>query len=193
MIILASNSELRKLIMESSGLPFRIETGDVDERAIEDSHPTKTPEEVVKILALAKAKVIAHHFPDDTVIAADTFGILPDGKRLHKTSSLEESIQLALRQSGQTIVVNTGIAIVHQGEITTDLTSTRIKYSAFDEATVRLLFQKNKQAKRRNAALGFFIDAPGFTLVEKVEGSYLGAMGLPMEIIRTNLEKIGYK
>jgi len=193
MIILASNSELRKFIMESSGLPFRIETSDVDEREIEDSNPTKTPEEIVEILALAKAQAIAHHFPDDTIIAADTFGILPDGKRLHKTNSLEESIQLALQQSGQTIVVNTGVAIAHQGETMTSLTSTKIKYSPFDEATVRLLFQKNKQTQRRNAALGFFIDAPGFTLVEKVEGSYLGAMGLPMEAVRINLEKIGYK
>lgn len=191
MIILASNSELRKLIMESSGIPFRVETKEVDEREIENNHPTKTPEEVVEILALAKAQAVASDLPNDIVIAADTFGILPDGKRLHKTKSLEESLQLALQQSGQTIVVNTGVAIAYRGETITSRTTTRIKYSTFDEATVRLLFQKNEQARRRNAALGFFTDAPGFTLVEKIEGSYLGAMGLPMEIVRMNLRNIG--
>jgi septum formation protein len=190
MIILGSSSELRKLILESSGLSFKIETREVDERKIEEDNPDKTAEEIVEMLALAKAQAVANDFPNDTIIAADTFGVLPSGERLHKTKSLEESIQLSMRQSGQTIVVNTGTAMIHQGKILTSITTTKIKYFSFDEATIRHLFQKNESARRRNAALGFFIDAPGFTLVEKIEGSYLGAMGLPMEVIRTHLAKI---
>jgi len=192
MIILGSNSQLRKMIMELSGLAFKTVSSNVDEREIEVNNPTKTPEEIVEILAAAKAKAIAKYFPNDAVITADTFGILPDGRRLHKTKTPEESIQLALQQSGQTVIVNTGVAVAHQGKIITNLTTTKIKYSTFDEATARLLFQKNEQARRRNAGLGFFTDAPGFTLVEKIEGSYLGAMGLPMDTIRASLEEIGY-
>lgn len=192
MIILASKSKLRKLIIESSGLPFKIATKEVDERAIEEQHPDKTAEEIVEVLAYAKAKAIADDFPDNLVIAADTFGVLPDGTRLHKTKSVEESIQLSLRQSGQTITVHTGTAIAYKGTILTTLTTTKVTYFTFNEATIRHLFTINESAKRRNAALGFFIDAPGFTLVEKIEGSYLGAMGLPMEVIRAQLNQIGY-
>jgi predicted house-cleaning NTP pyrophosphatase (Maf/HAM1 superfamily) len=140
-----------------------------------------------------KRRAVAHLSPNDTIVAADTFDNLPGGKRLHKTHSLEESIQLALQQSGKTVTVTTGVAVVHQGKAITNLTTTKIKYCTFDETTVRLLFQKNERIRRRNAALGFFIDAPGFTLVEKIEGSYLGAMGLPMEIVRANLEEIGHR
>lgn len=193
MIILASKSELRKLILESSGLPFTIATKDIDERKIEQQNPDKTAEQIVEMLALAKATAIANDFQNDLVIAADTFAVLSDGTRLHKANSTEESIQLAMRQSGETISINTGIAMVYKDQIVSNLVTTRIKYSPFDEATARQLFQKNQSTKRRNAALGFFIDAPGFTLVEKIEGSYLGAMGLPMEIIRQNIAELGYR
>jgi septum formation protein len=191
MIILASNSELRRLIIESSGLTYNIVTREVNERAIEQRHSDKSAEDTVKILAVAKAQAVADDFPDDLIIAADTFGVLADGTRLHKAASLEGSIQLAMRQSGQTTTINTGTAMVHKGKVLSDLTTTYITYLAFDEATVRHLFQLNQLSKRRNAALGFHSDAPGFTLVEKIEGSYLGALGLPMEVIRKNLAAIG--
>lgn len=193
MIILASKSELRKLILESSGLPFTIATKDIDERNIEQQNPDKTAEQIVEMLALAKATAIANDFQNDLVIAADTFAVLSDGTRLHKTASTEESIRLAMRQSGETISINTGMAMVYKDQIVSNLVTTKIKYSPFDKATARQLFQKNQSTKRRNAALGFFIDAPGFTLVEKIEGSYLGAMGLPMEIIRQNIAELGYR
>src|SRR5687768_7130525 len=160
MIILASKSQLRKLIIEASGLPFEIATKDVDEREIEEQNPDKNAQEIVEMLASAKAQAVASDFKDRPVIAADTFGVLPDGTRLHKTKTLEESIQLSIRQSGQTIDVHTGTAIAYKDKIITNLTTTKITYFNFDEATIRHLFQINQAAKRRNAALGFFIDAP---------------------------------
>lgn len=193
MIILASNSKLRKLIFESSGLPFEVKTKEVDERAIEDQNPDKNAAEIVEILAIAKAKAVADDNPGRFVVAADTFGVLSSGERLHKTKTLEDSIQLALKQSGQTITVHTGVAVVYQGKISTAKTQTKILYTNFDEGTVRRLFELKLSEDRRNSALGFFIDAPGFTLVESVEGSYLGAMGLPMEVVRKSLAEVGYK
>ena len=88
--------------------------------------------------------------------------------------------------------VHTGLTVKYEDKTLTSLTTTKITYSTFDEATVRHLFSINENARRRNAALGFFIDDPGFTLVKNVEGSYLGAMGLPMEIVRKNLDELEY-
>jgi len=192
MIILASKSQLRKLIIEASGLPYKVVTKEVDERSIEDANPTKTAEEIVEMLARTKANAVANNFVNNPVIAADTFAVLPDGTRLHKAKSLEESIKLSLRQSGKTITVNTGTAIAYKDKLMTSLTTTKITYLPFDEQTIRYLFQLNQSAQRRNAALGFFIDAPGFTLVERIDGSYLGAMGLPMEKVRQQLVELGY-
>ena len=191
MIILASNSKLRKIVMDSSGLPYTVAGADVDERGIEQSHADKTADEIVQILALAKAEAVAKEFPDAIVIAADTFGVLPDGTRIHKTNTNEESIQLAMKQSGQTVSVHTGTAVVYKGRGVTSLTTATITYVPFDEATVRRLFEHNAN-ERRHGGLGFFIDAPGFTLVEKIDGSFMAMMGLPMDILRGHFAALGY-
>ena len=193
MLILASKSPLRRLIFESSGLPFEIRTKEVDERAIEAQNPNKDAAGIVEVLAMAKARAVADDNPNRFVVAADTFGVLNSGERLHKTETLEESICLALKQSGQVITVHTGVAVAYQGKISTAKTQTKIFYTDFDERTVRRLFTLKAPEERRHAALGFFVDAPGFTLVEKVEGSYLGALGLPMEKVRKILGTVGYQ
>lgn len=192
MIILASNSQLRKMIMEASELPFEVLTEDVDERLLESQNKDKTVGEIVQLLATAKARAVADAHPDRAVIAADTFGVLPDGTRLHKGKNIEESIQMAMLQSGVTVLVYTGTAVAYKEKTLTLLTTTKITYSSFDEKVLRHLYSTNDAAKRRNAALGFFIDAPGFTLVEKIEGSYLSAMGLPMGEVRKALNELGY-
>lgn len=192
MIILASNSWLRRTIMEASRLPFRVETAEVDERSLEAQHSAKGDETVAMILAEAKAHAIHEKYPDDLVIAADTFAVLPGGERLHKPATPEEAIELCLVQSGKTIRAVTGITMAYKDTIVTDHCSTDITYMEFDRAIIEELL-KGDDATVRNSGLGFFSDAPGFTLVASYNGSYTGAMGLPMEIVRENIRQLGYK
>lgn len=192
MITLASGSWLRKTILESSEFLFQIKTKETDERAIEVLHKDKSDKELAIILASAKAKDILKDHPDDLVIAADTFAVLPSGERLHKPTSSEEAIELCLRQSGKKIYAITGLAMAYGEKLLTNASVTEIEYIEFDRATITKLLESD-DATIRNSGLGFFQDAPGFTLVKSFNGSYTGAMGLPMEIIRENLKILGYK
>ncbi|HSW78116.1 MAG TPA: Maf family protein [Candidatus Chromulinivoraceae bacterium] len=192
MIILASNSWLRKTILEASGLPFEIHVRSVDERDIEASHQDKSDEQIATILARTKSEAVWSGHQNDLVIAADTLTLLPDGRRLHKPSSAKEAIELCLLQSGKTIRAMTGVAMTYRGKTITNVCATSISYIDFDEKTIRKLLEGN-DFTIRNAGLGFFLDAPGFTLVESFEGSYTGAMGLPMEIVRKNLRLLDYR
>lgn len=192
MIILASNSWLRKTVMERSGLPFQTFVADVDERALERDHEGEDDVAIVRLLARAKAEAARLHHPENLVIAADSFGVLPSGERLHKPESGEKSIDLCLKQSGQTIKAVTAIAMAYRGKILIDHTITDITYVDFDRATITELL-RGDDGTIRNGGLGFFMDAPGFTLVKSFNGSYTGAMGLPMEIVRANIIKLGYQ
>lgn len=191
MIVLASGSWLRKTILDASNLKFKIHIKDVDERAIEAQHADKSDGEVATILAHAKAVAVLKDNPNDLIIAADTLVILPSGERLHKPSSAEEAIELCLQQSGKTITAITGIAMAFGERVTTNVSTTKITYSDFDRETITELL-KGDDPTIRNSGLGFFSDAPGFTLVKSFNGSYTGAMGLPMEIVRENLVQLGY-
>lgn len=191
MIILASNSWLRKTIMEASELQFTTDSVDLDERALEQKNQDKTDGEIAVILASAKAQLVQHKHPDAVVIAADTFALLPSGERLHKPATPEEAVELCLLQSGKTIRAVTGMAMSYKGKTLTSTTVTNITYTYFDRPTIEHLLEGD-DATIRNSGLGFFSDAPGFTLVESFNGSYTGAMGLPMEVVRRNLKQLNY-
>lgn len=191
MIILASGSWLRKTIMQASEFVFEVETKDVDERRIEALYHENSHAEVVEMLARAKADVVGGDHPDDLVIGADTFVVLPDGERGHKPKTKAEAFEICLAQSGKKVTVYTGVAVSYQGKVAASTTSSTITYSKFDKRQLELLFQ-NDDPTIRNAGLGFFMDAPGFTLVEAFEGSYTGAMGLPMDVVRQLMREVGF-
>lgn len=192
MIILASGSWLRKTILEASELEFQVRTKEIDERAVEALHGGKSDSDVAIILATAKAHAVLEDHPSDLIISADTFVVLPSGERLHKPSSAEEAIELSLEQAGKTIYAITGVAMAYGDKLITNSSTTKITYTNFDRATIEKLLVGN-DVTIRNAGLGFFSDAPGFTLVQSIDGSYTGAMGLPMEIVRENIKLLDYR
>lgn len=192
MIILASNSWLRKTIMDKSGLDYATCPADIDERALEDEYAHASHDELVKILASTKANHVSKDYPNDLVVAADTFAVLPTGDRLHKPKNPEEAIDLCMRQSGKTIQVFTGLAMKYKGISLVDVSRTDVSYTDFTEDEIKKLLTED-DATIRNAGLGFFLDAPGFTLTSSFNGSYTGAMGLPMEILRANLKTLEYE
>ena len=93
----------------------------------------------------------------------------------------------------QTVTIYTGICIAHRSKFHTDTTETKITYTNFDRTTLEKVWARVAGSVWRNAALGFHVDAPGFTLVERIEGSYLGALGLPLDKVRLLLHHVGYE
>ena len=186
MIILASGSWLRQHILKLAKIDFNVAAADIDERAIEQQNSHLSDEELILLLAKAKVIKVQEQYPTDIIIGADTFATLPDGKRLHKPKNADEAVSLCLTQAGSTITVLTGLVIAKGDRILTHTTKTSITYQNFDEPTIRKLLEDD-DATVRNSGLGFFSDAPGFSLVASFDGSYTGAMGLPMEKVRESL------
>jgi septum formation protein len=162
---------------------------EVDERKIEAENNDKTDTEISKLIALAKARTVANKYPDDIVIGADTFAVMPDGRRMSKPSNNDEAIKQSIAQSGKTIKVFTGVAIIYAGQEYVDSSYTEVSYIEFSKDLIRKLTMGD-DGTVRNAGLGFFDDAPGFSLVKSFSGSYTGAMGLPMEIVRPIIDSL---
>jgi septum formation protein len=192
MIVLASNSWIKKSILEKSEFEFIAVDAEVDERAIEARTKNATDIEVCTKIAEAKAEKVAEKYPDDFVIAADTFGVLPDGARMSKPRDEQGALKIAKQQSGKTVRCYTGVTIIYKGKKITGHTETELKYVKFSENAVKELMSRSENTVR-SGGLGFFMDAPGFTLVERFTGSYTGAMGLPMEIIRKAIKELKYE
>lgn len=149
----------------------------------------REPAALVRALAEAKTLAVAETHPDEIVIGADTVVSLPDGRILHKPRDLEDAVGMAMLQSGRTITIYTAAVVRRNGRVLRTTTASRVTYENFTADAVRALFQRHGLLAC-NGALGFHMDAPGFTLVRRFAGSYSGAMGLPISFVRDSLIKL---
>ena len=97
-------------------------------------------------------------YPNEFIIAADTFGVLPDGSRLHKAKTTEETMKMCLSQSGQTVTIYMGICVAHRSKFHTDTTEAKITCTNFDRTTLEKVWARVAGSVRRNAALSFHVD-----------------------------------
>ncbi len=185
-IILASESFLKKFIFDKSKLPYETQPANIDE-TVYDNLPVG--ERVAK-LAESKAAKIAEANPDATIISADTLTADADGNVYNKLTHGDDPFAAAMNLSGKTIDIYTGCCVYNK---TTGYNITAIKssitYGTFSQQTLQRLIEGDNAAIR-SGALGVFYDSPGFTLIEKIEGSYTGSFGLPMEFVYKQLDRI---
>lgn len=183
-IILASSSFLRNFILEKSQLTFRKEPSDIDESVYDDQ---PIADRVVS-LARAKCKVVAKKFPNDLIISCDTLTTDAFGHVSQKPKPDEDLFERAMQLSGKTIEVYTGYCFYNgdKKSYTTELARATITYQKFSKEELHRLAEVDNP-NIRGGGLGIFFDAPGFTLIEHIEGSYSGAFGLPMEFVYRDL------
>ena len=185
-IILASESFLKKFIFDKSKLPYETVPAHIDE-TIYDYLPVG--ERVAK-LAESKAAKIALTNPEATIISADTLTADIDGKVYNKLSHSDDPFTAALNLSGKTIDIYTGCCIYDKKTgYNTKTIKSSITYRIFNKHTLERLI-KGDNGVIRSGALGIFYDSPGFTLIERIEGSYTGSFGLPMEFVYEQLDKV---
>lgn len=173
--------------MKKTNLDYESVVPDIDETQFDD---LDISDRVLKLAQTKAAKVAAEH-QDAFVIAADTLTQDPaTGQVFTKPKDPEEQYRQALNISGKSVGVFSGVCIYFQGkELESVVIESAVHYQEFDSETFdRLAHGDNPHI--RSSTLGMFIDSPGFTLVEHVEGSYTGSMGLPTEVVYRNLRKI---
>lgn len=190
MIILASGSWLREQILDKSEFEFCVKQNNFKEKEFQSTIKHLPTKQQCLILAMKKTENIKLS-KGDIIIGADTVAFMKDTKKIfHKPTSHEQAIKFCMKQSGKNIIIITGFYIkTFDEQVFSGYSTSEISYVKFTEKTIQKLLI-NDEFTIRNAALGFYSDSPGFTLVKSIKGSYTGAMGLPMEKIRPIIEKI---
>lgn len=185
-IVLASESFLKKFIFDKSKLPYETKPAYIDE-TVYDNLPVS--ERVAKLAENKAAKIVETN-PDSTIISADTLTADADGNVYNKLSHGDDPFAAAMNLSGKTIDIYTGCCVYNK---TTGYNTKTIKgsitYRKFNQQTLKRLIEGDNAAIR-SGALGIFYDSPGFTLIERIEGSYTGSFGLPMEFVYEQLDRV---
>jgi septum formation protein len=178
-LILASSSPRRHDILRACAIPFQIIPAAIDEQPL--SH--ERAEKYVQRLALAKAEAVAQDYPDAVVLGADTI-VTIDDLLLGKPQTPEVARQMLHRLRGREHEVLTGVAVVagrlaeHAGRrFSQAVVSSRIRMRQFTAATIEWYLATGEPLDKAGA---YAVQGLGAALVERVEGSYTNAVGLPL-------------
>ena len=106
-VVLASTSRYRRGLLERLGIAFEC----ADPRIDETPQAGEAPAATAQRLAQAKARAVAHRFPDGLVIGSDQAAAC-DGARLDKPGNHDNAVRQLSLVSGKTAVFDTAVALL---------------------------------------------------------------------------------
>lgn len=174
--------------MQQAGYNFEIRVSHKEETYI-----SETPDDIVKELALLKARDIAeqNEAKDLVVIGADTV-VAYQGAILGKPSSKEDAFAMIQSFQGDKHRVYTGVAILSYDEegnetVVNHAVKTDVYVNSMtDEEIWKYIESDNVMDKA-----GSYGIQSGFAIhIEKIEGDYFNVVGLPISYIYNILKEI---
>lgn len=187
-IILASASPRRRELMAQAGYEFEVQVSNKEE-----TYSSETPDEIVKELALLKARDIAEQnaMEDLVVIGADTV-VAYQGAILGKPKSKEDAFAMIQSFQGDKHQVYTGVAVLsYDAEGNETVVNHAVKTDVYVNAMTDeeiLKYIKNDNVMDKAGSYGI---QSGFAIhIEKIEGDYFNVVGLPISYIYNILKEI---
>lgn len=191
-LILASKSPFRATILKNSGIRFRAEPANIDERSVEAPlfDTGATPEDVAQVLAEAKAVSVSERYPQETVLGSDQTLSLGDDV-FHKPRDMEEAHRHLLRLSGLTHQLNSAMAIARNGEtIWRHVDVARLTMRELTPDFIDRYLTDVGEAVLQSVG-AYQYEGRGIQLFEKIEGDYFTIVGLPLLPLLHELRRLG--
>lgn len=177
-LILGSTSPYRRELLSRLRVPFETARPDVDETP----RPGEAPATLARRLALAKAREVAHRFPDAVVIGSDQVADL-GGEPLGKPGTHERAVAQLRRMRGQTVVFQTAVAVVcaATGFEQLDLAAVKVVFRDLDDQEIERYLLAEEPYDCAGSAKS---EGLGIALLSRIDNDDPSALvGLPL--IRT--------
>ena len=176
-IILASTSPRRRALLTQTGLEFEAVAGGY----VEDMTLPLQPEELAKHLSRGKAESVADLYPDAVIIAADTF-IAFKGAVLGKPHTPEKAAEMLRALSGEVNTIFTGFTILDSlnKRCVSEVIEAKVYFKQLTEEGIAEYVATGEPLDKAGA---YAIQGIGKKLIEKIEGDWEGAVGLPTQEI----------
>ena len=172
-IVLASASPRRSELLRAAGIEFTIRVADVDETLLSDEAPH------LYVARLAQTKALAVVQPGEIVLGADTTVVI--GQEIAgKPVNIDDAKRMLRLLSAQWHEVLTGVSVVRNDAVTTEVAVTRVKFAAMSEAEIDWYATSGEPDDKAGA---YAIQGLASRFIERIEGSYSNVVGLPLETV----------
>lgn len=184
-VILASNSPRRKELLAGLGIEFEIKVlPDISE-----DYPAELPvNEIAEYIAVEKSAAYRSLMQEkDLLITADTV-VVAGNEVLGKPTDERDACRMLELLSDSTHQVITGVCLVTQKTLRRFSVSTDVTFKCLSKEEIRYYIEKYKPYDKAGAyGIQEWI---GYVGVTGLNGSYYNVMGLPVQRIYTELQKI---
>lgn len=180
-LVLASNSPRRITLLKMTGYHF-----DIIPHTIKEDIPCKIfPEELVSNLAFLKASDVARKLDNAIIISADTI-VVYKGNVLGKPKDTRDAKRILKMLSGSGHDIITAVCIIDMPSrkklLRIDRTSIIMKKITEDEIEIYV-----RSGEPMDKAGAYAVQGEGKKFIEKMDGSFSNAVGLPLETVHEML------
>jgi septum formation protein len=181
MLILASQSDTRKALLQQAGLAFSTAPAHIDERSLERAalEAGGDGRDVALLLAERKAAAVAATHPGAIVIGADQTLSLGT-ELLHKPADRAVAAAQLDHLRGKTHRLHAAVTLVRDDLLLwSDIQTAELTMRDFSAA------ERDEVLDREGAAIlasvgGYRLEGPSIRLFETVTGDYFTILGLPL-------------
>jgi septum formation protein len=190
-IILASQSKVRKEILDKNDIPNKVEPSNVDEDIVKESllKEKATPDIISKNLAEVKANKVSLKKTDEIVLGADSVIDL-DGELISKPKNREEALKILKKLNGKKHYLVSSVCISKNGSMIwnyTDKATLTMKNFSDDELKSYLSKIPDNALYAYNV---YQIEGEGRKLFSDIKGDEDTIMGLPIKQIKEYLKEV---
>ncbi len=184
-LILASTSPRRKELLALLQLPFTIVEPDFEERI----HAEVPPESQAWTFALGKAQPCATRHPGSLVLGSDTLIAVGD-TILGKPADIAQANAMLRRLKGREHRIYTAVALCCDERKIQDVAveAVRVWMKPFSDADLEAYLATDEW---RGKAGAYSIQGRGGDFIERIEGDYTAAVGLPLRLTASLLQRHG--
>ena len=187
-IILASNSKVRKKILDENQIECEVFPSNIDEESVKKSllRDNASPEIISKNLAELKANKISLKFNNEIVLGADS--VIDINKELvSKPRDREEALEILTKLNGKTHYLISSVCISQNGSMIWNYTD-KAALTMKDLSVKELKEYLSKITDEALYAYNVYqIEGEGRSLFSKIEGDENTIMGLPINKIKEYL------
>ena len=188
-IILASQSKVRKKILDEHNILNEVRPSNVDEDVVKLSllKEKTSPEIISKNLAELKANKISGKYSDNLVLGADSVIDL-NGELISKPDNREEALEILRKLNGKKHYLISSVCISKNGSMV---------WNHADKATLTMKKMNDEELKNYLAKISdealyaynvYQIEGEGRELFSSIDGNKNTIMGLPIEKIKKYLD-----
>jgi len=178
-LVLASQSKVRRALLETAGIPVEVRPATLDERAVEARVPDADPAAGAALLAREKALRVAAELPGRLVVGADQTLAL-GARRFSKPADRAGAKAQLAALAGRTHALHSAVAVARGADVLfAHVGIARLTMRPLSDTFLERYLDAAGPAVTASVG-GYQLEALGIELFETIDGDHFTILGLPL-------------